>query len=150
RPRNIRGGILSPNANSKPAEQCATACAAFILPHSRSLCGLSCAIRSLTSSTLVASKRFFMRNCLLRSNTSQPSAPEHVARRPLSASDCADDEKRLRTRCDGIRQRRIRLLQRIIIGASEEAQNRPTLLRDVNTDGAAQHRVLRVECSEDR
>jgi len=34
RPSNICGGSLSPNANSTPAEQCATACAALILPTS--------------------------------------------------------------------------------------------------------------------
>ena len=60
RPTNTRGGVLSPSANSKPAEQCATACGAFIVPHNRSLSGLSNAIRFFTSCTLVASKRFFM------------------------------------------------------------------------------------------
>jgi hypothetical protein len=59
RPTKTRGGVLSPSANSKPAEQCATACGAFIVPHNRSLSGLNNAIRSFTSCTLVASKRFF-------------------------------------------------------------------------------------------
>ena len=36
----------------------------FILPHSRSLSGLSCAIRFFTSSTRAASKRFFIRKAL--------------------------------------------------------------------------------------
>ena len=49
RPMKTRGGVLSPNANSTPAEQCATACGAFILPHSRWLSGFNNAIRSFTS-----------------------------------------------------------------------------------------------------
>jgi hypothetical protein len=59
RPINMRGGILSPTAHSIPLEQCASAWAGFIFPHSRSLSGLSCAVRSFTSATLTASKRFF-------------------------------------------------------------------------------------------
>ena len=59
RPIKIRGGHIFPIAISIAAEQCASACAAFILPHSRSLSGLNCAIRSFTSSTAAASKRVF-------------------------------------------------------------------------------------------
>ncbi len=58
RPRSIRGGRLSPGASSKPAVQCAIACAGFILPHWRSLSGRRCAILSFTSCTLAASNRF--------------------------------------------------------------------------------------------
>src|SRR6516164_7904877 len=58
RPINIRRGNFSPTAISIAAEQCASACAGFILPHSRSLSGLSRATRSFTSSTVAASKRF--------------------------------------------------------------------------------------------
>ena len=61
RPINIRGGNFSPIAISIAAEQCASACAGFILPHCRSLSGLSCAIRPFTCSTVAASKKFFMR-----------------------------------------------------------------------------------------
>jgi hypothetical protein len=77
RPINIRGGHISPIAISIAAEQCASACAGFILPHIRSLSGLSCAIRSFTSSTFLASKRFFIRKDLPRVNPSQSSASEH-------------------------------------------------------------------------
>jgi hypothetical protein len=66
RPSNSRGGILSPTANSIPRQQCSSACAGFISPHSRSLSGLSRAIRSFTSSTFDFSKRFFIRNVLPR------------------------------------------------------------------------------------
>src|SRR5579859_7150941 len=53
-------GILSPTAHSKLAAQCATACAAFIVPHRCAVSGRNCAVRSLTSSTLAGSKRFFI------------------------------------------------------------------------------------------
>ncbi len=49
-PSNILGGVLSPRASSKAAAQCASAWAAFILPHKRWLSGRNCAIRALTSS----------------------------------------------------------------------------------------------------
>ena len=60
-PISLRGGSFSPTAHSMAAEQCASACAALILPHSRSLAGLSCQSRSFTSSTAAVSKRFFIR-----------------------------------------------------------------------------------------
>jgi len=61
RPSKIRGGDTFPIAISIAAEQCASICAGFILPHCRSLSGLNCASRSLTSSTVAASNRFFTR-----------------------------------------------------------------------------------------
>ena len=57
---NIRGGRDWPVAHSMAAEQCASACAGFILPHKRWLSGLSRAIRSFTSCVLAGSYRLFM------------------------------------------------------------------------------------------
>lgn len=77
RPINIRGGSLSPTANSKPAVQCAIACATFILPHSRLLSGLRCLSRSFTSSTVVASNRFFTLNPFSQSTLTSIEMPFH-------------------------------------------------------------------------
>ena len=60
RPINARGGLISPAADCKLAEQCAMACAAFIFPHCRWLSGRSFATRAFTSSAVDFSKRFFM------------------------------------------------------------------------------------------
>jgi len=48
------GGRKSPNAISIPIEQCATICAALILPHCRSLSGRNRPSRAFTSSTVTA------------------------------------------------------------------------------------------------
>jgi hypothetical protein len=61
RPIKIRGGVTFPIAIPTVAEQCASICAGFILPHCRSLSGLNRASRSFTSSTVAASHRFFTR-----------------------------------------------------------------------------------------
>lgn len=60
RPMNVRGGDRRPAAISIHAEQCASICAAFMLPHWRALSGRRCVSRFLSSSTVVASKRFFI------------------------------------------------------------------------------------------
>jgi hypothetical protein len=60
-PSKIRGGDTLPSAIPIAAEQCASICATFILPHRRSLSGLRCAIRSVISFTAADSKRFFIR-----------------------------------------------------------------------------------------
>lgn len=81
-PKNIRGGILSPTAHSIAREQCASACGAVIVPHNRSLSGLSNAIRSFTSCTLVASKRFLMYSPHLWSGRSEPVLSEYKSTTP--------------------------------------------------------------------
>src|ERR1700751_1993057 len=59
-PTAFRGGFLSPDASSRPAEQCAAACPGVIVPHWRGLSGRSSAIRCFISSAVDASKRFFI------------------------------------------------------------------------------------------
>lgn len=63
RPISSLDGRICPMAISIDAEQCASACAGFIVPHSRWLSGRNCRNRSFTSSTLAASNRFFTRKC---------------------------------------------------------------------------------------
>lgn len=61
RPITLRGGNLSPTTISICSEQCASACAGFILPHCRWLSGRNCAMRPFISLTAAASNRFSMR-----------------------------------------------------------------------------------------
>jgi hypothetical protein len=58
RPTNIGGGFLSPTAISIAREQCASICAGRIVPHTRAVSGVTCAIRFFTPSAVAASKRF--------------------------------------------------------------------------------------------
>ena len=57
----------------------------------------------------------------------------------------SNNEKRFDSRCDRVGQGGIRRLQRIVFGASEEAQERTTLVRDMIADRATEHGVLRLE-----
>src|SRR5271156_1636492 len=59
--------------------------------------------------------------------------------------DGADDEEGFCTRGDRFRQWGVRLLMGKVLATGEEAQERPTRLRDVVTDRAAQHRVPALE-----
>src|SRR6266478_5550824 len=68
----------------------------------------------------------------------------------LAAGNGPDDEKGLFPRFDGVGKRAIRRLERIVFLASEEAQERTALLRDVIADRAAQHRILGLEGVEHR
>ena len=58
---NIRGGFWSPTAISMAREQCATICAGPIVPQTRGVSGLKCAILLFTPSAVAESKRFCMR-----------------------------------------------------------------------------------------
>jgi len=71
-------------------------------------------------------------------------------RRPLPAGDGANDEKRFCTGGDCVRQRGIRRLKGIVLGAGEEAQKGTTLLRDVIANRASQHWILCFKSVEHR
>ena len=68
----------------------------------------------------------------------------------LAAGNRPDDEKGLFPRCDGVGQRSIWRLKRIVLFAGEEAQERTALLRDMIADRATQHRILGFESVEHR
>src|SRR6267378_310626 len=68
----------------------------------------------------------------------------------LTACDCADDIKGLRSRRNLLRQRSVRRLVRYIFAASKESQERPALSRDVLENCPTQHRILCLQCVEDR
>jgi hypothetical protein len=65
--------------------------------------------------------------------------------RRLASSNRADDQERLSSGCDCIRQRSVRGLVRQIFLTSEEAEKRPPLLRALVSNGAAEHRILRLK-----
>src|SRR6185369_14981090 len=67
-----------------------------------------------------------------------------------TSRDCADDVKRLRSRCDRCGQRRVRRFVRHIFTAREESQQWTTLARDVIANRPTQHRITRFECVEYR
>ena len=60
RPTKLRGGEFNPAAISIHAEQCASICATFIVPHSLWLSGLNNSIRFLISIVEESSNRLFM------------------------------------------------------------------------------------------
>src|SRR6266567_6916313 len=59
--------------------------------------------------------------------------------------DRPDHEKRLRPRCDRLRERGVRRVVRQVPLACEEPQERPAPLGDVVADRAAQHGITRLE-----
>src|SRR5436853_6299320 len=66
------------------------------------------------------------------------------------SGDCSDHEKRLRPRCDGLREGSIGRIVRQVPLARKEPQERPALLGDVVADRAAQHGITRLECIQYR
>ena len=68
----------------------------------------------------------------------------------LPAGDGPDDKEGLFPGGDRLRERGIRSLMRKIFLAGEEAQERPSLLRDVISDSPAQHRIAGLNRLEDR
>ena len=68
----------------------------------------------------------------------------------LSPGNRSDNQKRFRPRCDGVRQRYIRLFVGPVFRTGEETQERAALLRDVIADRAAQNRISGFERVEDR
>jgi hypothetical protein len=71
-------------------------------------------------------------------------------RHDLTAGHGPDDQKRLGLTHHIVRQRSIRRFVRQILGAGEESQEWPALLRDMITDRSPQHRVGGLECVQDR
>src|SRR5687767_10315287 len=68
----------------------------------------------------------------------------------LSSRHGAHDEKGLGAAHDRFRQWCVGRLVRRVLLTRERSQEWPALLRDVVADGAAQHRILRLERVEDR
>src|SRR5258705_3549297 len=68
----------------------------------------------------------------------------------LTAGDCANDIKRLSSRCDRLGQRSVRRLVGHIFAAGKESQKRPAFCRDVLTNCPTQHRIACLQCIEDR
>src|SRR5438132_240970 len=71
-------------------------------------------------------------------------------RRGLPAGDRANNQKRLRAGHDRIGQQGIRGLKRQILLAGEVSHVGPALQGDMVADRALQHRILRLECVENR
>ena len=61
-----------------------------------------------------------------------------------------DHQERLGSRCDCIRQRRVRRFVRQILLAGEKSHECPALLRDVVADRTLQHRIASLQRVEDR
>src|SRR5882724_1145285 len=68
----------------------------------------------------------------------------------LTAGDCANDVKRFCPRRDFLRQRSVRRLVRYILAAGKESQERSALSRDMLENRPTQHRILSLQCVEDR
>src|SRR5215213_1124879 len=68
----------------------------------------------------------------------------------LTTGDCADDVKRLGSRCDRRGQRSVRGLMRYVFTACKEPQHGPPLSSNVVANGPTQHRILCFQCIKDR
>jgi hypothetical protein len=69
-----------------------------------------------------------------------------VSNKPiLTAGDRAYNKKRLRARCHRFGQGSIRRFMREILLAGKESYERPALMRNLIADGAAQHRITRLQ-----
>src|SRR6266542_2082803 len=70
--------------------------------------------------------------------------------KPSTARDGANDVKRFCSRRDLLGQRSVRRRVRYILAAGKESQERPALSRDVLANRPMQHRILSLQCIEDR
>lgn len=67
-----------------------------------------------------------------------------------TARDCANDVKLFCSRRDLLRQRSVRRQVRYVLATGKESQERPALSRDVLANRPTQHRILCLQCIEDR
>src|SRR5271155_578370 len=73
------------------------------------------------------------------------TSSQELERDASPTGDGSDDEERFRSRDNGLGQWGVRRFVGKVLTTGEETQERPTCLRDVVTDRAAQHRVPALE-----
>ena len=94
RPTKLLGGVFSPAAISIHAEQCASICATFIAPQSRSLSGLNTSIRFLISEADEGSNKLFTDDFSFSSSNRLlitirfPSVSRRLCKTRLSSTVC--------------------------------------------------------------